>query len=186
VERPIPISGHVTDACTGEPLAAELKLAGVAFTTARPTEAAAPSGATTPSSARPFTLSFSRPGYAHAQHAVSVPAQGALVLDVVLAPAGSVGISGQPQPGKTLALDFAMPPTRGLLWAAPASPATAPGSPSGPARAHQPDGVTLISIQSHPPFAGFSGLLDASGHAAGRGRHPDTPAVVGWRSTSPS
>ena len=182
LERPIPISGHVTDACTGEPLAAELKLAGVAFTNGETNGSGGPFGsyhAFLPPG--PFTLSFSRPGYATAQHAVSVPAQGALVLDVVLAPAGSVGISGQPQPGKTLALDFAMPADPGAFFVAGAGlSGTAPGIPFGACTLPiNPDGVTLISIQSHPPFAGFSGLLDASGHAAGAVAIPDTPAVVG-------
>jgi len=85
LERPLSISGRVTDAQTGQPLAADLRLVGVTF----------PNGEVNGSGARlgryhvflppgNYTLEFSAPGYLTRTFPVTVTANSATVLDVPL------------------------------------------------------------------------------------------------------
>jgi len=182
LERPAAVEGHVRDACTGKPLGAGIELVGVPFENGESNASGgdfgryhvfAPPGE--------LVLAFSRPGYATAQHVVQAAAGAAVVLDVALAPAGGIEVQGIPKPGKTLALHFAMPADPGAFYAAGASlSGTVPGFLFGGCTLPlNPDGVTWISLASQPPFSGFSGFLDAAGHAAGALAIPDTPAVVG-------
>ncbi len=92
--RPIPISGHVTDSCSGLPVVAEISLPGVGFQHnekhgsgglhGRYHVFAPPGG---------YTLRFEAPGYATQEHPVTVAnLSTAIVLDVQLDPAGQATI----------------------------------------------------------------------------------------------
>ncbi len=99
LERPISVSGRVTDAVTGQPLAANLRLVGVTF----------PNGEINGSSARlgryhvflppgNYTLEFSAPGYVTRTFPVTVTQNSATVLDVALSRpilAGDLNCDGQ-------------------------------------------------------------------------------------------
>ena len=85
LERPISVSGRVTDAVTGQPVAATLRLVGVTF----------PNGEVNASGARlgryhailpagNYTLEFSAPGYVTQTHPVTVTLTSATVLNVTL------------------------------------------------------------------------------------------------------
>ncbi len=180
--RPAAVEGHVRDACTGLPLAAALQLLGVPFQSG---ESNASGGAFGRyhvfAPAGPYTLTFERAGYATAQQAVLVTAGGTVQLDVALAPAGGVDVQGQPKPGKTLQLHFSMPADPGAFFVAGAGiSGTVPGLPLGACTLPlNPDAVTALAVASQPPFAGFSGLLDAAGQATGKLAIPATPLVVG-------
>ena len=88
LERPISISGHVTDADTGAPLAASIDLLGISF----------PNGETNNSGglygayhifapAGTYNVRFSAPGYAPSINRVTVTATSATVMDIQLSPA---------------------------------------------------------------------------------------------------
>jgi hypothetical protein len=88
LERPISISGHVTDATTGAPLAARIDLLNVTF----------PNGETNNSGglygayhifapAGTYNVRFSAPGYASSTSSITVTATSATVMDIQLSPA---------------------------------------------------------------------------------------------------
>jgi carboxypeptidase T len=85
LERPISVSGHVTDAVTGAPLAARIELLGVAFSNGETNSSGGAFGSyhmfLPPGT---YDLRFSREGYAAAISRVTVDASSATVLDVQL------------------------------------------------------------------------------------------------------
>jgi hypothetical protein len=83
--RPIPVSGHVTDAATGQPVTATIVYAGVNFTNGETNGSHGPYGryhAFLPGGA--FTLNYSAPGYVTAQRIVTVVNGTAQIVDVAL------------------------------------------------------------------------------------------------------
>jgi hypothetical protein len=87
LERPISISGHVTDTATGLPLQADVRLPGVNFENGETNESGGPFGRyhwTLP--AGQYQVEFSAPGYATQTYTVDVTASSAEVLDVQLVP----------------------------------------------------------------------------------------------------
>jgi hypothetical protein len=87
LQRPIPLSGHVLDACSGEPLEATISYLGVAFQNGETNGSGGPHGryqAFLPPGS--YTVRFSAPGYAPQDHAVVVGSSTAQVLDVALTP----------------------------------------------------------------------------------------------------
>jgi len=85
--RPISLSGHVTDACSGAPIAANVQIVGLALSNGETWtsggafgryEITAPPGS--------YQIRFSAPGYAVEQHPVTITASGALVLEIALDP----------------------------------------------------------------------------------------------------
>jgi hypothetical protein len=87
LERPISISGHVTDATTGEPLVATISLPGITFSNGETNSSGGQYGAyhmfLPPGT---YNVRFSAPGYATQTHSVAVTATSANVLDVTLSP----------------------------------------------------------------------------------------------------
>jgi carboxypeptidase T len=85
LERPISVSGHVTDAVTGAPLAAKVELPGVAFSQGETNSSGGAFGSyhmfLPPGT---YEVRFSRDGYAPAVSRVTVDATSATVLDVQL------------------------------------------------------------------------------------------------------
>jgi carboxypeptidase T len=91
LERPVSVSGHVTDALTGAPLAARIELVGVAFTNGETNGSGGSFGSYhmfLPSGT--YDVRFSRDGYAPAVRRVTVSGTSAEVLDVQLAPVTEV------------------------------------------------------------------------------------------------
>ena len=95
LQRPIPLSGHVTDATTGSPIAATIAYVGVNFE----------NGETNGSNERfgryhaflpdgMYTLEFSAGGYLMQSHVVGVVSSSALVLDVALVPQADMNSDG--------------------------------------------------------------------------------------------
>jgi hypothetical protein len=85
--RPITLSGHVTDACTGLPLQASLEVAGLDFGTGETLGSGGPLGRYhlfLPDGN--WTLAFSAPGYAPAVFPLAVSVGGGQVADVALIP----------------------------------------------------------------------------------------------------
>jgi carboxypeptidase T len=91
LERPISVSGHVTDATTGAPLAAKVELLGVAFSNGETNSSGGvfgkyylflPAGT--------YNVRFSRDGYAPVVRTVAVTATSAEVVDVQLSPVTEV------------------------------------------------------------------------------------------------
>lgn len=86
LERPITISGHVTDAATGDPVAARIDLLNVAFSNGETNGSGGPYGSyhmfLPPGT---YDVRFSAPGYAPAVNSVSVTATSSTILDVQLA-----------------------------------------------------------------------------------------------------
>ena len=92
LERPISVSGRVTDARTGEALVADIRYAGVVFENGEINESGGPLGryhATLPPAN--YTLEFSADGYNSETRPVSVTTTSAEVLDVELTPMGCAG-----------------------------------------------------------------------------------------------
>ncbi len=91
LERPIPLSGHVTDAATGAPVAARIDLLNVRFTNGETNRSGGRYGAYQafmPPGA--YDVQFSAPGYRAEVRRVTVTAAGATVLDVPLTPESTV------------------------------------------------------------------------------------------------
>jgi carboxypeptidase T len=86
LERPISVSGHVTDAVTGAPLAAKVELLGVAFSNGETNSSGGTFGQyhlfLPPGT---YDVRFSRDGYAPAVSRVNVNGMSATVVDVQLA-----------------------------------------------------------------------------------------------------
>ena len=91
LERPISVSGHVTDATTGAPLTAKVELLGVAFSNGETNSSGGafgkyylflPAGT--------YNVRFSRDGYAPVVRTVAVTATSAEVVDVQLSPVTEV------------------------------------------------------------------------------------------------
>jgi carboxypeptidase T len=86
LERPISVSGHVTDAETGTPLAAKIELLNVPFSQGETNASGGLYGAyhmfLPPGT---YTARFSAPGYTPAVSAVTVTAASAMVLEISLA-----------------------------------------------------------------------------------------------------
>ena len=87
IDRPIPVSGHVTDATTGAPLSAKVELVNVAFANGETNTSGGAFGAyhvfLPPGT---YDIRFSREGYASVVRRVTVSATSAAVVDVQLAP----------------------------------------------------------------------------------------------------
>jgi hypothetical protein len=85
LERPIPISGHVTDARTGTPVAATIELLNVTFSNGETNASGGAYGAyqifVPPGT---YDVRFSAPGYAPAVHSVTIAPASAVALDVQL------------------------------------------------------------------------------------------------------
>jgi hypothetical protein len=182
LERPISVVGHVADACTGKALDAEVEILGALFENGETNASAGPFGryqVFLPEGV--WTLSFSRSGYATQTHAVSVLAGAPVSLDVALEPAGSIAVQGAPKLGKTLGFAFDMPADPWMLYfAAAGASGAAPGLAIGGCNLPlNPDGVTLHSAASLPPFSGFQGTLDGLGHASGALAIPTNPGLAG-------
>ena len=87
LDRPLSISGHVTDATTGEPLVATISFAGIAAANGEENRSGGAFGryhAVLPSG--DHAVEFSAPGYSSATRAVTVSATSALFIDVALTP----------------------------------------------------------------------------------------------------
>jgi hypothetical protein len=88
LDRPISVSGHVTDAQTGAPLAARIDLLNVAFSNGETNSSGGLYGAyhmfLPPGT---YDVRFSAPGYAPVVQRVAVTATSAAVMDVQLSPA---------------------------------------------------------------------------------------------------
>ncbi len=87
IDRPIPVSGHVTDATTGAPLSAKVELVNVAFANGETNTSGGAFGAyhvfLPPGT---YDIRFSREGYASVVRRVTVSATSAALVDVQLAP----------------------------------------------------------------------------------------------------
>ncbi len=89
IERPIPVSGHVADAQTGDPLEALVEIQGLTFNSGEENFSGGPFGAYHLfAPAGNYELRFSAPGYDPETRQVTVTADTGLVLDVTLSPEG--------------------------------------------------------------------------------------------------
>ena len=87
LERPIPVSGHVTDAVTGEPVDALITYQGVRFRNGERNRSSGPFGryhAFLPPGS--YTVKFSAEGYVAQSHPVVITENGELVLEIGLSP----------------------------------------------------------------------------------------------------
>jgi carboxypeptidase T len=87
--RPISLSGHVTNACTGAPVVANLAYSGVNYSNGEFNKSGGPTGryhAFLP--AGNFTVTFSAAGYVSQNVPITVTSVSAQVLDVALVPTG--------------------------------------------------------------------------------------------------
>jgi len=98
LERPIPISGHVTDARTGAPLTASIEILGVTFPNGEVNASGGAFGAyhvfVPPGT---YDVSFSAPGYLPWVSRLTVTATSAAVVEVQLTP-----VSTEPNPPQNL------------------------------------------------------------------------------------
>ena len=95
LERPISLSGHVRDVCSGAPLSASIVYQGVDFSNGEQNWSGGTFGryhATLP--AGNYTILFSAPGYVGQAQAVVVTAGSAELLDVALVPEGWADADG--------------------------------------------------------------------------------------------
>ncbi|HEY7500099.1 MAG TPA: M14 family zinc carboxypeptidase [Vicinamibacterales bacterium] len=85
IERPISVSGHVTDAVSGVPLSAQIELLNVAFTNGERNSSGGPFGSyhmfLPPGT---YDVRFSAPGYQPVTRQVSVTSTSSIVMDVQL------------------------------------------------------------------------------------------------------
>jgi len=87
LQRAIPLSGHVTNVVTGEPVVANISYGGVTFENGETNASAAQYGrhhVFLPAGS--YDVTFSAPGYFAQTHPVSITADSAHILDVALAP----------------------------------------------------------------------------------------------------
>ena len=182
LERPIPLWGHVTDACTGEPLAAALQFSGIVYPNGEQNLSGGLFGryhAFLP--AGDLVVQFEAPGYLGQAHPVSIPAGGSVQLDVALQPETVLSLSGAFQPGGVVSLALASASDAGAPYAAAVGlSGTVPGLPIGDcALPLNLDAAALLSLQGGPAFVGFSGVLDGAGLAAGSLALPPNPSLSG-------
>lgn len=87
-----------------------------------------------------------------------------------------------PTPGTTYPIVLAMPDAAGAAYRAAASFGTLPGIPTPAGRIPLvADALFFLSLQAPAIFPGFSGVLDAQGHASLAIRIPAVPALRGLR-----
>lgn len=98
LERPIPLSGHVTDAVTGEPVDALITYQGVRFSNGERNRSSGPFGryhAFLPPGS--YTVKFSADGYVAQSHPVEITEASETVLEVDLSPVASTQSSSRTQ-----------------------------------------------------------------------------------------
>ena len=183
LERPIPVWGRVTDACTGEPLAAAVDIsASLTYPNGEQHQSGGPFGRyhlfLPPGSG---SARFHAPGYLEQTHSVDIVAGQSVQLDVALTPALHTHLSGSFQIGTTIGFGFDAPSDAGAPYlAALGLSGTSPGVPWGGCTFPlNLDALALLSLANQAPFSGFSGVLDGAGQASGALDVPSIASLVG-------
>lgn len=180
LDMPLPLSGHVTNALTNEPIEASIDVGGIAYQYGerRRSEPAhgryhyfLPPGQ--------YSVTFRAVGYLPATRPVTVTANGT-VLDVAMQPSASLTRVGTPRVGGSFALDIASPGDEGQLYLVGAafSP-TPPQTLLGRVVPLAYDALFVTALSNAAVFQRMIGLLD--GAAAGRAtvQVPAIPQLVG-------
>jgi carboxypeptidase T len=179
---PIPVAGHVTDACTGEPLVADVAVSGISWSNGELRRSEPRFGRyhlfLPPGT---WTVTFTKAGYAPLAVPVTVLANASTTLDAALAPLVTAAAPATVPIGTTFAVSFSAPADATLPYvAAVTASGTSPGIPVNACTLPlNPDFLLTYSAQNLPPFSGFNGLLGASGGATGMVAVPNLPAIAG-------
>lgn len=182
LSRPIPLSGHVRDACTGLPIAADISVSGIAYSAGEIRESSPTTGRyhvfLPPGT---WTITYSKAGYHPSSRVVTVSAGGAAIEEIALAPVISLVAPATLPVGTTSGFSMSAPGSPNTFYAILAGASgTSPGFDVGSCHLSiNPDVVTQLFLDGAPFFGGFTGMTDAAGAAAAFLALPPDPALVG-------
>ena len=180
--RPIPISGHVRDACTGLPIVANLSISGISYSAGEIRESSPRDGRyhlfVPPGT---WTVTYSKPGYLSASQTFTTTASSAAVADVSLTPIISLTTPATASIGSIAAFSLSAPvdPSTNYVILAGASGGT-PGFDVGICHVPlNPDAVTDLFLAGLPFATGFSGVTSIAGSAVASLSIPPDPGIAG-------
>jgi len=182
LSRPIPVSGHVRDACTGQPLSADISVAGIAYSAGEIRESSPTTGRyhlfVPPGT---WSVTYSKAGYQSVTRTLSVGAGVGMVEDIALDPIVALNAPAVLPVGATSTFSMSAPTSPNTFYAILAGASgTAPGFDVGSCHLSiNPDAVTSLFLDTSPLFGGFTGMTDAAGAAASFLTIPSDPALVG-------
>ena len=192
LQQPIPVSGHVTDVCTGDPVEASITYPDLPFTNGE-TNTSEPKFGRYHAFLPPgvHTLDFAAPGYATQSIDVTVVEGGATTLEVQLVPAATASAVVRNGTGvNSVCYTNVTPPVLGGTWTSQVNHAAHPGatftvilvhvgSATGPVVSA---GELLINLGSPKLFQSLvlsSGTVDIHTHQV-----PSMPCLAGAFSAS--
>ena len=179
---PIPLTGHVQDACTGDPVAADLSVSAFAFPNNEQVGSGGPFGRydfyAPPSST---TIQFDAPGFDPAAVAISILPGSSTVEEVAIAADLQLSTSGTLQIGTETQFLFDSVSDANRIYATLISVSgTSPGTPINNCTLPiNIDSTSFLAIDLKANFKKFIGFLDANGTATGRFIIPPDPTLVG-------
>jgi len=177
----IPLSGNVRNRLTGEPVEADMDVAGIQyqFKEIRQSEPVfgryhyfLPPGG--------FSVTFRAVGYLPVTRPVVIPATGGIVVNMDLDPSARITLRGSGRIGTTLFLDLSSTGDENALYLAGAALSTQPSQQIlGRVFPLAPDPLFLASISVPEVFKNTVGTLNAGAMATASVAIPSEPAIAG-------
>lgn len=178
LDHEIPIKGHVTATTSGDPLAANIEIAGINYTAGDKRRSGGPEGRfhyfLPPGN---YDVTFSASGYNPRTINVDVTADRSTVIETQLGSGPALTVTGHVSPGETVDLSFDYPAGAGQQYLNGLSLIDT-GFTFGNG-IFFPIGVDNTLRNTAGFFPGWSGVLDGSGHADAALPIPSNPALVG-------
>lgn len=178
LDHEIPLRGHVTEAITGNPIEADITIAGINYTEGeiRKTEPKfgrfhyfLPPGN--------YDVTFTAAGYAPKTYPVTITAGKSFLLEAQLGQGPVLAVSGHASQTGILDLDFDWPAGAGQKFMNGVSFVdTGFTFKNG---VHVPVGVDFLYLYTLGTLPGWSGQLDGAGHASALLPLPHDPTIVG-------
>jgi len=179
---PIPLTGHVQDACTGDPLVAALTVDAFPFQAGEVVESGGPFGRYDYFLPRGnTTIRFDASGFDTAAVATGIPPVGTTTEEFALAADVQFSTTGTLQIGTTTQFNFDSLSDANQFYVTLISiSGTSPGTPLNNCTLPiNIDSTSLYAIDLKPVFKKFIGVLDGSGMATGNFIIPNDPTLVG-------
>jgi len=181
MDMPIPLSGHVRNRLTGEPVEADMEVAGIKYQYKEVRQSEPlygryhyflPPGG--------YSVTFRAVGYLPVNRPVVVPTTGGLVVDIDLDPSARISLRGNGRIGTTLHLDLSSPGDENAAYLAGAAFSTRPSQRVlGRVFPLAPDPLFLASLSVPGVFKNTLGFLDAGARATASVVIPAEPAIAG-------
>jgi len=178
MQHEIPLKGHVTEAGTGNPIEADISIAGINYTQGEIRRCEddygrfhyfLPAGS--------YSVTFSASGFNSRTVQASVTNDKSTTIETQLGPRPVLSVSGRVATGQTLNIDFDYPAGAGQQYTNAVS--YIDNGITFNNGVHYPIGVDNLLKSTAGKYPGWQGTLDASGHASGSLTIPTTPGLVG-------